>query len=93
VPAAAAALHVLRRPEEGDERLGRAQHGVAGGGVAPDAQVRPAFVFTWGEVGGCSGDFTATWRLSDGELHFTDIRTAERLDEVYWGVRPFRKIG
>ena len=42
VTAAAAALHVLRRPEEGDERLCRAKYGVARGGVAPDAQVRPA---------------------------------------------------
>lgn len=41
----------------------------------------------------CLGHFTAGWQLSDGELQFTNIRTAERVDEVYWGVRPFRKIG
>src|SRR5688500_2831376 len=42
VTAAAAALHVLRRPQEGDERLRRAKHGVARGPVVPDAQVGPA---------------------------------------------------
>lgn len=51
------------------------------------------FTFTWDPDGGCSGDFTATWRLSDGELRFTNIRTPELLDKLYWGVRPFRKIG
>jgi hypothetical protein len=49
--------------------------------------------FAWDPDGECHGDFTATWRLTDGELHFTNIRTRERLDEIYWGVRPFRKIG
>jgi hypothetical protein len=41
----------------------------------------------------CSGDFTGTWRLSDGELRFTNIRSDERFEKVYWGVRPFRKLG
>jgi TRAP-type C4-dicarboxylate transport system substrate-binding protein len=51
------------------------------------------FIFKWDPYADCSGDFTATWRLSGGELRFTNIRTEERLDEVQWGVRPFRKIG
>jgi TRAP-type C4-dicarboxylate transport system substrate-binding protein len=51
------------------------------------------FTFAWDPDSDCTGAFTATWRLSDGELHFTDIRTPERLDAIVWGVRPFRKIG
>jgi TRAP-type C4-dicarboxylate transport system substrate-binding protein len=51
------------------------------------------FTFKWEPHADCSGDFTATWRLSGGELRFTNIRTDERQDEVYWGDRPFRKIG
>ena len=51
------------------------------------------FIFAWDPDSDCTGDFTAKWRLSDGELSFTDIRTPERLDEIFWGVRPFRKIG
>ena len=51
------------------------------------------FIFTWDPDSGCTGDFTATWELSDGELHLTDVRTPERLDAIVWGVRPFRKIG
>jgi TRAP-type C4-dicarboxylate transport system substrate-binding protein len=51
------------------------------------------FIFTWDPATDCTGDFTATWQLSGGELRLTNIRTEERLDEVYWGVRPFRKIG
>jgi TRAP-type C4-dicarboxylate transport system substrate-binding protein len=51
------------------------------------------FIFTWDPESGCTGDFTATWELSDGELHLTDVRTPERLDAIVWGVRPFRKIG
>ena len=51
------------------------------------------FIFAWDPDGSCTGDFTATWRLTDGELHFTDIQTPERLDEIFWGVRPFREIG
>jgi TRAP-type C4-dicarboxylate transport system substrate-binding protein len=51
------------------------------------------FTFKWEPHADCSGDFIATWRLSGGELRFTNFRTEERLDEVYWGVRPFRKIG
>ena len=31
--------------------------------------------------------------FTDGELRFTNIRSLERFEEVYWGVRPFRKIG
>jgi C4-dicarboxylate-binding protein DctP len=51
-----------------------------------------AFIFTWDPDTDCTGDFTAKWRLSDGELQLTNIRTEERLDEVYWGATPFRKI-
>jgi hypothetical protein len=51
------------------------------------------YVFAWDVGSPCTGDFTATWSLRDGELRPADVRTPEPPDRLIWGLKPFRRIG
>jgi C4-dicarboxylate-binding protein DctP len=51
------------------------------------------YTFAWDPATPCSGDFTATWSLRDGELRLTSISGHDPVDHVLWGLKPFRRIG
>lgn len=51
------------------------------------------FTFAWNADTPCTGDITATWELSDGALRFKDVQARDRGDEIYWGLRSFRRLG
>jgi TRAP-type C4-dicarboxylate transport system substrate-binding protein len=51
------------------------------------------YTFAWDPATNCTGDFTARWSLHDGVLRLTAVRTAEQLDRMIWGLKPFRRIG
>jgi TRAP-type C4-dicarboxylate transport system substrate-binding protein len=51
-----------------------------------------SFTFAWDPTTPCTGDFSATWELSHGQLRFTQIRTDALGDRILWGLKPFRKI-
>jgi TRAP-type C4-dicarboxylate transport system substrate-binding protein len=51
------------------------------------------YTFAWDPATDCTGDFTARWSLRGDALRLTAIRTAETLDHIIWGLKPFRRIG
>jgi hypothetical protein len=50
------------------------------------------FTFTWDADTACTGDFSATWSMSDGELSFTNVSAAAVVDRTIWSLHPFVKI-